>query len=176
MLLLSGFAVLGACIIVPARLDCQQMAAQQRALAEQLKQLRINNRYYQEAIEAAQHNAAFNERLLIEELNYHRPGEQTLLIATKSQPTPAVASGNYLSPENPSWLQAFAEQDIRNILLVMSTGLVLFAFIYYRPNKRLTPTSDIPVCPASTNFTEQESISGKQLLQQLKELLHIQSK
>ena len=168
MLLLSGFAVLGACIIVPARLDCQQLAAQQLALAEQLKQLRINNHYYQEAIEAAQHNAAFNERLLIEKLNYHRPGEQALLIATEPQSTAAVSSGNYLSPENPSWLQAFAEQDIRNILLVMSTGLVLFAFVYYRPTKRLTPVPDIPVRPASAKFISQQSATGNQLLQQVK--------
>ncbi len=33
----------------------------------------------QEAIEAAKNSVPFNERLMIEELNYQRPGEQVLL-------------------------------------------------------------------------------------------------
>lgn len=135
LLLLSGFVVLGACIVVPAWLNCQQLAAQQLSLTRQLAQLGMSNEHHAEAIEAARHNAAFNERLLIEELNYHRPGEQALLVASEIKPVPATSGSNRVSCKAPAWLGAFAQQDTRNILLVMSTGLVLFAFVYYQPRK-----------------------------------------
>lgn len=152
LLLLSGFVVLGACIVVPAWLNCQQLAAQQLRLSGQLAQLRMSNEQHAEAIEAARHDAAFNERLLIEELNYHRPGEQALLVSPEMKPVPATSANNHVFRKAPAWLQAFAQRDTRNILLVMSTGLVLFAFVYYRPTKRSDRPSSIPVCPTSARF------------------------
>ena len=152
LLLLSGFVVLGACIVVPAWLNCQQLAAQQLGLTRQLAQLSMSNEHHAEAIEAARYNAAFNERLLIEELNYHRPGEQALLVSPEMKSVPATSGSNRVSCNAPAWLGAFAQRDTRNILLVMSTGLVLFAFVYYRPTKRSDRPSSIPVCPTSARF------------------------
>jgi len=157
MLLLAGLAVSGVCIIAPAWLNCQQLAAQQLELTKQLENLHINKFYHQEAIEAARRDVAFNERLLIEELNYHRPGEQALLLASKLRSTEAASGSNHISPQGPAWLRAFAERDTRDILLVMSTGLVLFAFVYYRPTKRSAPPSNIPVRPAPARFVSSAS-------------------
>ena len=157
VLLLAGLGVLGACIIVPAWLSCQQLAVQQRELTEQLAQLNISNKRYQEAIEAAPHDAAFNERLLIEGLNYHRPGEQVLLVASGPQ-TPITTP--VTRPRSTRckwvWLQAFSEHNTRNVLLIMSTGLVFFAFIYYRPKSRWSqtkPSPQIPVHPAPAEYS-----------------------
>ena len=152
MLLLTGLVVLGVCVVAPAWLNCQQLAGQEQEVSRELEQLRISNYHYREAIEAAGHDVAFNERLLIEQLNYHRPGEQALPVSSEQK---SVALGNNytLPPGNPAWLEAFAQRDTRNILLIMSTGLVLFAFVYYRPTKRFSPPTDIPVRPAAAKFT-----------------------
>lgn len=157
MLLLAGLAVLGTCIIVPAWLNCQQLAVQQLELTEQLAQLHISNNHYQEAIEAARHDAAFNERLLIEGLNYRRPGEQALLVASGPQ-THLATPVTRLRSTVPKWvwLRAFAEHNTRNVLMIMSTGLVFFAFIYYRPKSRgsqTKPSSQIPVHPAAAEYS-----------------------
>ena len=154
MLLLAGLSVLGACIVAPAWLNCQQLAGQEQELSRELEQLRISNYHYQEAIEAAQHDVAFNERLLIEQLNYHRPGEQALLVSSEQKSAPAALGNNYTLPsDNPAWLETFAQRDTRNILLVMSTGLVLFAFVYYRSTKQSSRPSDIPVRPARAEYS-----------------------
>ena len=152
MLLLTGLTVLGACIVTPTWVKCQALGQQELELTGQLEQLRISNLHQAEAIEAAQQDVAFNERLLIEELNYHRPGEQVLLGATEPRPAAAILDNNHTAQHNPAWLGAFAQPDTRNILLVMSTGLVLFSFAYYRPAIRSAPSSNIPVRPAAARF------------------------
>ena len=156
MLLLVGLVVLGVCVVAPAWLNSQQLAGQEQELTRDLERLRISNYHYREAIEAAGHDVAFNERLLIEQLNYHRPGEQALPVSSEQESAAAALGNNYiLPPGNPAWLEAFAQRDTRNILLIMSTGLVLFALVYYRPTKRPAPLSDIPVHPASAKFISQ---------------------
>ena len=130
MLLVAGMAVLGACIVVPVWMNSQKLAWQGSNLSERVDQCRLWASADLEAVEAATSNAAFNERLLIEELNYQRPGEQVLLVDSGRQavvPEPAVVPVG----AGPTWLRAFVERDTRSILLVMSGGLVLFAFVYY---------------------------------------------
>ena len=153
MLLVTGLTVLGACMIAPAWIKCQMLGQQELVLTRQLEQLRVSSYHHAEAIAAAKQDVAFNERLLIEELNYHRPGEQTLPVAFESKPSPATTGKSHTVNSNPAWLEAFAEPDTRNILLVMSTGLVLFAFVYYRPTQRSTPPPIIPVRPAAARFS-----------------------
>jgi hypothetical protein len=148
VLLVAGLSVLGACIVTPTWVTCQTLGQQELELSRQLEELRINNRHQAEAIAAAQQDVAFNERLLIEELNYHRPGEQVMPDIIEPRPSAAASDNNHTARKNPVWLGAFAQPDTRNILLVMSTGLVLFAFVYYQPNKRSARPSNIPVRPA----------------------------
>ncbi|NIA07187.1 MAG: hypothetical protein GWP14_06065 [Actinobacteria bacterium] len=157
MLLLTGLTVLGACIVTPTWIKCQMLEQQQSELTRQLEQLRISNLHQTEAIEAAQQDVAFNERLLIEELNYHRPGEQALPGTIGPRPSAVASDNNHTARKNPAWLQAFAQPDTRNILLVMSTGLILFAFAYYQPTRRSAPPSDIPVRPAPVRFVSSTS-------------------
>ena len=152
MLLVTGLSVLGACIVTPAWVRCQALGQQELELTRQLEQLHLSNLHQAEAIKAAQQDVAFNERLLIEELNYHRPGEQAMPGVIGPKPSAMVSDNNHAAQENPAWLGAFAQPDTRNILLVMSTGLVLFAFTYYRPNKRSALRSGIPVRPAPARF------------------------
>ena len=156
MLLVTGLTVLGVCMTAPAWIKCQMLGQQELALTRQLGQLRISSYHHAEAIAAAKQDVAFNERLLIEELNYHRPGEQTLPVAFEPRPSPATTGNTHTVNSNPAWLEAFAQPDTRNILLVMSTGLVLFAFVYYRPTQRtsrpvLPPA--IPIRPARAEYS-----------------------
>ena len=152
MLLVTGLSVLGACIVTPTWLKSQALGQQELELTMQLEQLRISSLHQAEAIEAAQQDVAFNERLLIEELNYHRPGEQAMLGVIKPRPSAGTLDNNHTAQKNPAWLGAFAQPDTRNILLVMSTGLVLFAFAYYRPSKRSSQLSEMQVHPAQARF------------------------
>ena len=152
MLLVTGLSVLGACIVTPTWVMCQSLGQQELELTGQLEQLRISSLHQAEAIAAAQQDVAFNERLLIEELNYHRPGEQAMPGITEPRPSVATLDNNRTAQKNPAWLGAFAQPDTRNILLVMSTGLVLFAFAYYQPTKRSARPSNIPVRPTPARF------------------------
>jgi len=148
MLLVAGLSVLGACIVTPAWVTCQTLGQQELELTGQLEQLRISSLHQAEAIAAAQQDVAFNERLLIEELNYHRPGEQAMQGVAEPRPSAAASDNNHTARKNPAWLGAFAQPDTRNILLVMSTGLVLFAFVYYQPKEKpfqVQHTREIPV-------------------------------
>ena len=146
MLLVAGMAVLGACIVVPAWMSCQVLARQRSDLSERVEQSRLWARADLEAVEAATSNAAFNERLLIEELNYQRPGEQVLLVDSGRQ---AVLAEQAVAPveAGPAWLQAFVERDTRRILLVMSGGLVLFALVYYPAGGRSGRGEEMPKIP-----------------------------
>lgn len=151
LLLLAGMAVLGACMVVPAWMNTQALANQSIVLSERLAEYRARALADQEAIEAAQHSVAYNERLLIEELNYQRPGEQILLAHyqedfAKPATTPQANPG-------PPWLQAFIQQDTRIALLVLSGALVLFAFIYYPANGRSARISKVPVHIRQTDFS-----------------------
>ncbi len=150
LLLLAGMAVLGACIVVPTWMNCQVLAGQSQLLSERVEEYRLGALADQEAIKAAQHSVAFNERLLIEELNYQRPGEQILLARyrQKEQSQPMVAGQANLGPP---WLQAFIQPDTRIILLVLSGALVLFAFVYYPAGKRLAQPR-IPVRSMPARF------------------------
>ena len=150
LLLLAGMAVLGACLVVPAWMNTQVLADQTRVLSERLAEYRSRALADQEAIEAAQHSVAFNERLLIEELNYQRPGEQILLAryGQKEQSQPRAAEQASLGPP---WLQAFIQRDTRIILLVLSGALVLFAFVYY-PARGRSAGSKIPVRSMPARF------------------------
>ena len=148
MLLVSGMAVLAACILVPVWMNCQMLASQCRDLSQRVEQSRLWASADLEAVEAATSNAAFNERLLIEELNYQRPGEQVLLVDSGLQQV--VASEQTVEPPiapGPTWLRAFVERDTQSILLVMSGGLVLFAFVYYPAGGRSGQGKELPNIP-----------------------------
>ena len=156
LLLGVGMAALAACMVVPVWMNCQVLAGQSRALSERLAEYRLGAMADQEAIEAAQHSVAFNERLLIEELNYQRPGEQILLASyvQEGQAEPAAAEQAGVGPP---WLGAFVQRDTRSILLVMSGGLVLFAFVYYPAGGRSAgakKVSRIPVHTMGARFIE----------------------
>jgi len=156
VLLLAGLAVLGACVVVPVWTNCRMLAGQSQELSEQVEAFALRVQADQEAIKAASHDVAFNERLLIEELNYQRPGEQVLL-ANAAEFEKLVGAGTRPESAGPAWLRAFVEQDSRSILLFMSGGLVLFAFVYYPPKSRsgrprIRP--NVPVRPARARFIE----------------------
>ena len=129
-LLVAGLAVLGGCLVVPLWMECQVLAGQSRALSEQVDEYRMRAAADQEAIEAAKTSVPFNERLMMEELNHQRPGEEVLLRESSQE---AVVVGTVAEQDDvgPAWLGAFAQRDTRGILLLMSGGLVLFAFVYY---------------------------------------------
>ncbi len=146
LLLGVGMAVLGACMVVPAWMNCQVLADQSRALSERVAEHRLRALADQEAIEAAQNSVAFNERLLIEELNYQRPGEQ-ILPASHVQEAYAEPAAAEQGAVGPPWLGAFVQRDTRSILLVMSGGLVLFAFVYYPAGGRSVGAKKVPRIP-----------------------------
>ncbi len=146
-LLLTGMAVLGACIVVPAWMNCEIMAGQSRALSEQVEEYQVRALADWEAIEAAQTSVAFNERLVIEELNHQRPGEQVLLASYVGEGEAQARPPEQGGVGGPAWLGAFAEPDTRNILLVMSGGLVLFTFVYYPAGGRSGQKKDVPKIP-----------------------------
>ena len=151
LLLVAGMAVLGACMVMPTWMNTQALANQSQELSERLAEYRLAALADQEAIEAAQHSVAFNERLLIEELNYQRPGEQILLASYLQEPPPEQATAQQ-ADLGPPWLQAFIQQDTRLILSVISAALVLFAFVYYPANRRSARASRIPVRSMGNKF------------------------
>ncbi len=156
MLLVAGLSVLGACIVAPAWLGYERLAAQRADLASQAKELQASRDADQQAIGATQESVAYNERLMIEELNYRRPGEEVLLNRAGEQ---RLRAGLRLEhrKEGSAWARAMGRQDIRTILLAMSLGLIGFALVYYRPREKagqLPGVRDIPVRPTSAEFTE----------------------
>lgn len=156
MLMLAGLGVLGACIIAPAWLGYERLVAQRADLAAQTEELQAGKDADQEAIGAAQESVAYNERLMIEELNYRRPGEEVLLAESDEQRTGIGRQSDHRQEES-IWIRAMERQDIRTILLAMSLGLLIFALVYYRPRERsgrLQQVRDIPVRPASAQFAE----------------------
>ena len=152
LLLIAGMAVLGACMVVPTWMNTQTLANQSQELSERLAEYRLAALADQEAIEAAQHSVAFNERLLIEGLNYQRPGEQILLATNYVQQGQAKPPSAKKASLGPPWLAAFVQHDTRTILLVISAALVLFAFVYYPANRRSARASRIPVHSMRNKF------------------------
>ena len=122
------------------------LGQQELELSRQLEQLRISSYHHAEAIAAAKQDVAFNERLLIEELNYQRPGEQ-ILPASYVQETRAQQPVAEQGAFGPPWLGAFVQRDTRSILLVISGALVLFAFVYYPASGRSTGAKKVPRIP-----------------------------
>ena len=157
VLLLSGLAVLGGGLLVPVWMNCQMLARQSGELGGQVEEFSRKVRADQEAIAAVGHDVAFNERLLMEELNYQRPGEQVLLTRLLGSDEGFQARQAGCGSVGPGWLRGFIEPDSRSLLLAMSGGLVFFAFVYYPPKKRAEPPrprSEVPVRPARAEFNE----------------------
>ena len=156
VLLLAGLSVMGACIIGPVWLECKRMAAQRAQLAEKLEELQTARNDEKEAIRAAQADVAFNERLLMEELNYQRPGEDVLAPVLSRQTARDRPQAD--QPEGPlAWIRALEQQDVRIILLAMSMGLIIFALLYYRPGRKSEGARQLPEIPVRTisaQFTE----------------------
>ena len=119
MLLLAGLSVLGACIIAPTWIGYERLAAQRADLAARAEELQASKDADQEAIGAAQESVAYNERMMIEQLNYRRPGEEVLLTERGEQ---LVGDNRQLDHqgEKSVWLRTMGRQDIRTILLAMS--------------------------------------------------------
>lgn len=153
MLLATGLLVLAACIITPSWVKCKKLDQQELAVNRHLEQLRKNSLDRAQAIAAAQTDVAFNERLLIEELNYRRPGEQALVTVSAARPSWLDPQSNSNTVRNnPARFEVFAQPDTRNILLAMSCGLLLFAFIYYRPTNRTGRLPEVPIRPTPARF------------------------
>jgi len=156
-LLLMAAVVFAAALLVPPARRYHYVLQQEQAAQTRVDAIEQRIENVQRTIAALQHDPDANEQLAKMSLNYQRPGEQRIdvpaeivvaLESTSPLPrTPASpateACGNLLSRLVWSPVgDAFAEPPTRVILIFLSAGVAITAFLLYcRPTDRPTYTN-----------------------------------
>lgn len=157
---LSGLAVaiFAPCVLVPAWQQSAQLREYHRDLAVVVAGLQGQVEANRARTERWLSDPLVNERAVRREFNYQAPGEQVIRSGQDTSVAPtAISEGStprqraVAIPPNPvprwvtatkQWLPAwnwsflFARSPNRELLLLMSGGLLLTAFILYAPHRR----------------------------------------
>ncbi len=152
MLMTLAVLVFTPCVLVPIWLETKELhqaEQQMAALVESLeRQVETNERH----ADALAEDPLVNQRLVREQLNVVREGEEVLrwtpeeLAAMKTTPSPVNVDPAPARPPWPSWVsrgtawlpnwpweKLFAESPQRPMLMIMAGGLLLAAFVLYSP-------------------------------------------
>jgi len=151
-LLLMAAAVFAAAVLVPPARRYQYVLQQEQAAQTRVGMLEQRIESAQRTIAALQQDPDANEQLAKASLNYQRPGEQRIdvpaqivvaLESTSPQPQTPASPGSEHPGGALSWLvwsgvgDAFAESSTRAILMLLSAGVAIAAFLLYcRPAER----------------------------------------
>ena len=156
-----AFSLFAPAIVLPVLRDYGDLVAEERSLAERVAELEGELRHRGDLAKAFAHDVVINERLAILDLHYTRPGEVVLPVLpanyTAAAPRPAEALPPErtltLPPHWPQWAGAaqqwadekglvgvFLDPTLRPILLLMSAGLAIAAFVLFAPRPDNQPT------------------------------------
>lgn len=155
---LIGLAILAftPCVLVPIYLEKEQVREHERILAAVVAEYERTVERTRDRRDALMADPLVNERMIRRELNLRPQGEQivrwspeelaALPLKVPDLSEPGAAGAGLSEPPEPGWLvslrrwlpawpwrQLFAESPNRTLLMLMSGGLVVAAFVLYTP-------------------------------------------
>lgn len=158
LLALLSFAVYAPTVVLPIIREHCELLAEEARINQEVEGLRKEVARGEEMLDAFKHDTEVIERLAQIDLNYQRPNEETLSVTptrTFPAPDPATAgldepTGTLLLPHDwPAWAltaqrwgddhgvtRLFIDARLRVVLLMMSGGLLVAAFVLFAPMAR----------------------------------------
>lgn len=143
LLTLMAGATFAACVLVPTWADRQKLLRQEAMMRRQVAALNEQLARYRRAIAAVRSDPSANEQLAKFELNYHRPGEQQVPVPVAARAARRTFVWQRSDPSEPRtgglsawlprlpWVELFSQPETRSLLLAMSAGTFLAAFVLY---------------------------------------------
>jgi len=148
-----AIAVFAPCAIMPLWLTTEQLLEQERACRASLIEIKGRLANNEARIEAMRNDPLVNERIIRRELNYRPQGEEVIRWSADASTvvgTVSVGQESPVVPEEPHvlsqwgamvsrwlpawpWRDLFARSPYRPLLLLMSGGLLMAAFVLYAP-------------------------------------------
>jgi len=149
-----SFLLFAPTVVLPLVREHGELLAEEARLRQRVAELQDKVRHRAELAEAFQHDAVVNERLAVLDLGYRRPNEEVVTLlpeepASREQPAAAPAEMGgplLLSPDWPDWahraaswadsrglIEPFLDADLRPVLLLMSAGGLIAAFVLFAP-------------------------------------------
>ena len=135
--------ILGACVITPIYQQYLEVRCQRLKMEHGVSQLQQRLEQNNFLIQAARSDAQYNEFIARNELNYHKPGQQSIHI----QPLPVQAdrAGDKLSASEIDqlillstgrwWQRMFVNKHNRVILLIMAGASLAIAILICKPHR-----------------------------------------
>lgn len=143
-MVLLGYVSLAACVLLPEWRIYQALHIEEQAQAYRLEEVKKTAARYRREIEALRSDPAAVSRLAQREYNYHRPVEKVVPVSVAAEPAvtrPAFAPELPEPPEAVAPLIAqlptypydrvFCEPSVRSVVLCMSLGLIITAFVLF---------------------------------------------
>jgi len=162
LLVCLAFVLFAPTVVLPALREYCDVLAEEARLRERVGELEREIQRRKELAEAFAHDAVLNERLAMLDLHYQKPGEIVVPVvpsrppAAEPPPSAAPADLHKLTiPESwPRWthdaerwahehglIALFLDSTFRPIVLLMSGGLLIAAFVLYAPKNLPTACS-----------------------------------
>lgn len=158
LLALLSFAVYAPTVVLPIIREHCELLAEEARIKQEVQGLRKEVARGEEMLDAFKHDSEVIERLAQIDLRYQRPNEETMPVTpTRTFPAPDAAAADFSEPTGtlllphdwPEWALAaqrwgddrgvtrlFIDARLRVVLLLMSGGLLVAAFVLFAPAGR----------------------------------------
>ncbi|MFO0972859.1 MAG: hypothetical protein U1A27_05385 [Phycisphaerae bacterium] len=152
LLLILASVLYAPAVLLPVLRDHARVLAEEQALQHDVTALEEQVQRAERLAEAFRTDPAVNERLAQLELRYERPGERVVTIlpdepgAAAAHPASAAESESLVPADWPDWartaetaaarwglVRLFLAPATRGVLLLMSAGLLIAAFVLFPP-------------------------------------------
>ncbi len=155
LLVSMALAVFAPCVLLPVWVETESVLVYERSLERRLEELREQHRLNEIHIQALETDPLVSERLVRRELNYrpdperlvHLPPEQLAAVHVRV-PEDVIAGPPEVEVAPPDWVltirswlpswpwrRLFATDPNRVLMLLMSGGLLVSAFLLYDPRR-----------------------------------------
>jgi hypothetical protein len=156
LLTTMAFCIFAPAVILPVLREYGELALEEERLTAKVAQLESESEHRAELAEAFAHDTLINERLAVLDLHYQKPNEEVVaVLPPEYAPEEAAITGmapstTLVLPKSfPPWahtaqrwandngvLDLFFDQTRRSVLLLMSCGLLVAAFVLYAPKRQ----------------------------------------
>lgn len=142
MLSALGLGTLGACLLLPVNRQYLEAREEHRAMYQQVQQLQQQVKQANFLIEAARTDPQYNEFIARNELNYRKPGQESITLQVEDpdirQDKEKPLQGSFLPDTQRWWYAIFLQKRSQVILLIMGgVCLVVAILICNRPKQQI---------------------------------------
>ena len=142
MLSVLGLGTLGACLLLPVNRQYLEAREEHRAMYQQVQQLQRQVEELNFLIEAARTDPQYNEFIAQNELNYRKPGQESITLQVPHVDVPQdkeqPSQGSFRPDTRRWWYAVFLQKRSQVILLIMGGAcLVVAILICNRPRQQV---------------------------------------